>query len=97
MRDDFAKRTIDILARQANYRCSNPNCRKPASGPQEDPAGTSHPISLVVWTTIPKPSVSSCNASISPPSLTARPSRTACSCRPAAGQRGVGPTRLAGD
>jgi hypothetical protein len=37
MRDDFAKRTIDILAKRVNYRCSNPNCRKPTSGPREDP------------------------------------------------------------
>lgn len=37
MRDDFAKRTIDILAKRVNYRCSNLNCRKPTSGPREDP------------------------------------------------------------
>jgi hypothetical protein len=36
MRDDFAKRTIDILAKRVSYRCSNPNCRKPTSGPRTD-------------------------------------------------------------
>jgi len=38
MRDDFDAKTKEILARRAGYRCSNPDCRKLTSGPQEDPA-----------------------------------------------------------
>lgn len=38
MRDDFDEKTKQILARRVGYRCSNPNCRKLTSGPQEDPA-----------------------------------------------------------
>jgi hypothetical protein len=37
MRDDFDERTKDILARRVSFRCSNPNCRQPTSGPQVDP------------------------------------------------------------
>ncbi len=36
-RDDFTKATIDTLANRAGNRCSNPNCRKPTSGPRTDP------------------------------------------------------------
>ena len=38
MRDDFDAKTKEILARRVGYRCSNPDCRKLTSGPQEDPA-----------------------------------------------------------
>src|ERR1019366_2585527 len=38
MRDDFAISVKDILAKRVGFRCSNPGCRKPTSGPQEDPA-----------------------------------------------------------
>lgn len=34
MRDDFDARTKDILAHRVGFRCSNPNCRNPTSGPQ---------------------------------------------------------------
>jgi hypothetical protein len=37
MRDDFSSETKDLLARRVGFRCSNPNCRKPTSGPQTDP------------------------------------------------------------
>lgn len=37
MRDDFDARTKDTLAHRVGVQCSNPNCRKPTSGPQEDP------------------------------------------------------------
>jgi len=37
MRDDFDARAKEILARRVGYRCSNPDCRKLTSGPQEDP------------------------------------------------------------
>ncbi len=37
-RDDFALDVKDILAKRVGMRCSNPNCRQPTSGPQEDPA-----------------------------------------------------------
>ena len=37
MRDDFDAKTKEILARRVGYRCSNPDCGKLTSGPQEDP------------------------------------------------------------
>lgn len=40
MRDDFTSATKDLLARRVAFRCSNPGCRKPTSGPQADPAGS---------------------------------------------------------
>ena len=39
MRDDFFASTKELLARRVGLRCSNPGCRKPTSGPQEDPRG----------------------------------------------------------
>jgi hypothetical protein len=36
MRDDFDEKTKSILARRVGFRCSNPSCRKPTSGPQID-------------------------------------------------------------
>lgn len=38
MRNDFSVSTKEILARRVAYRCSNPECRKPTSGPQSDPS-----------------------------------------------------------
>jgi len=38
MRDDFDAKAKEILARRVGYRCSNPDCGKATSGPQEDPA-----------------------------------------------------------
>jgi len=38
MRDDFAIPVKDTLAKRVAFRCSNPGCRKPTSGPQEDAA-----------------------------------------------------------
>ena len=38
MRDDFTAPIKDTLAKRVGLRCSNPACRKPTSGPQEDPA-----------------------------------------------------------
>lgn len=38
MRDDFPLAVKEILAKRVAYRCSSPACRKPTSGPQEDPA-----------------------------------------------------------
>jgi hypothetical protein len=37
MRDDFSPGTKELLAKRVGYRCSNPGCRQPTSGPQEDP------------------------------------------------------------
>ena len=37
MRDDFTQQTKEILAKRVAFHCSNPNCRKQTSGPQEDP------------------------------------------------------------
>lgn len=38
MRDDFSIPVKETLAKRVSLRCSNPACRKPTSGPQEDPA-----------------------------------------------------------
>lgn len=37
MRDNFSNDVKNLLARRAGMKCSNPNCRQPTSGPQEDP------------------------------------------------------------
>ena len=37
MRDEFDKDTKDILARRVAHRCSNPDCRRLTTGPQDDP------------------------------------------------------------
>ena len=39
-RDEFTKETKDILAKRVGLRCSNPNCRRPTSGPQAHPRKT---------------------------------------------------------
>jgi hypothetical protein len=36
-RDDFKLDIKETLARRVGMRCSNPNCRQPTSGPQQDP------------------------------------------------------------
>lgn len=36
MRDDFLPSVRELLAKRVGYRCSNPGCRQPTSGPQED-------------------------------------------------------------
>jgi len=40
MRDDFPIPVKELLAKRVAYHCSNPGCRKPTSGPQDDPAGS---------------------------------------------------------
>ena len=35
-RDDFTKKTVDILAKRVGYICSNPQCRKHTVGPNTD-------------------------------------------------------------
>jgi hypothetical protein len=37
VRDEFNDDTKDTLAKRVGFRCSNPNCRQPTSGPQTDP------------------------------------------------------------
>jgi len=37
-RDDFSPAVKELLAKRVGYRCSNPYCRQPTSGPQVDPA-----------------------------------------------------------
>lgn len=37
MNPDFSKNTIDILAKRAAYKCSNPDCRVNTVGPNSDP------------------------------------------------------------
>ena len=39
-RDEFSKDTKDIVAKRVGLRCSNPNCRRPTSGPQTHPRKT---------------------------------------------------------
>lgn len=36
MRDDFTLQTKELLAKRVGYRCSNPGCRQPTSGPRWD-------------------------------------------------------------
>jgi hypothetical protein len=36
MRDDFSLKIKELLAKRAGNRCSNPGCRQPTSGPQEE-------------------------------------------------------------
>jgi hypothetical protein len=38
MRDDFTTAVKELLAKRVGYKCGNPECRQPTSGPQEDPA-----------------------------------------------------------
>ena len=40
MRDDFIKRTIDLLAKRAGYLCSNPECNPPTVGAGRSLSGT---------------------------------------------------------
>ena len=40
MWDDFTQGTKELLARRVGFRCSNPGCRKPTSGPQDDQRGS---------------------------------------------------------
>jgi hypothetical protein len=35
-RDDFSKKTLDVLAKRVGVRCSNPSCRKLTTGPRTD-------------------------------------------------------------
>ena len=37
MRDEFSEKVKDILGKRVNLLCSNPNCRKPTSGPRTEP------------------------------------------------------------
>ena len=37
---DFSKKTVDILAKRAAYKCSNPDCRVNTVGPNSDPEKT---------------------------------------------------------
>lgn len=36
MRDDFTQATVQRLAKRVGFKCSNPECRKPTSGPGAD-------------------------------------------------------------
>ncbi len=40
MRDEFPAAIKEVLAKRVNYRCSNPKCRRPTSGPHIHPAKT---------------------------------------------------------
>lgn len=39
MRDDFNQTTKEKLAYRVGFRCSNPDCRRPTSGPKEENDG----------------------------------------------------------
>ena len=39
MRDEFSNGTKDLLAKRVGFKCSNPTCQQPTSGPQADPSG----------------------------------------------------------
>jgi hypothetical protein len=39
MRDDFSAPTKELLAKRVGVHCSNPECQRATSGPQEDPHG----------------------------------------------------------
>lgn len=41
MRDDFTLPTVQLLAKRVGFRCSNPDCRKPTSGPAADETSVS--------------------------------------------------------
>ena len=38
MRDEFTVSIKQLLAKRVGYRCSNPGCHQPTSGPQDDPS-----------------------------------------------------------
>ena len=38
-RDDFKEKSKQLLAKRVGFKCSNPSCRVPTSGPAEDPTG----------------------------------------------------------
>ena len=40
MRHDFSTSTKGLLASRVGFKCSNPGCRQPTSGPRRDPSGT---------------------------------------------------------
>lgn len=40
MRDEFSNQTKELIAKRVGFRCSNPRCHQPTSGPQVDPAGS---------------------------------------------------------
>jgi hypothetical protein len=50
-RDEFTKETKDIVAKRVGLRCSNPNCRRPTSGPQAHPVAGRHVDSRTSGTT----------------------------------------------
>jgi hypothetical protein len=41
MRDDFTQATAQRLAKRVGFKCSNPECRKPTSGPAADGSAVS--------------------------------------------------------
>ena len=40
MRDDFSAKIKEKLAKRVGFCCSNPGCRQPTSGPQDNTSGT---------------------------------------------------------
>jgi hypothetical protein len=65
MRDDFSPATKELLAKRVGYRCSNPMCRQPTSGPQEDPMGTIN-VGVAAHVTAASPDGPRYDASLTP-------------------------------
>ncbi len=40
MRDEFNKTTKEELAYRVGFKCSNPDCRRPTSGPKKENVDT---------------------------------------------------------
>ena len=65
MRDEFNAATKELLAKRVGFRCSNPGCRQPTSGPQADPSGAVN-IGVAAHITAASPDGPRYDASLSP-------------------------------
>ena len=65
MRDEFSATTKDLLAKRVGFKCSNPGCRQPTSGPQADPAGAVN-IGVAAHITAASPDGPRYDASLTP-------------------------------
>jgi hypothetical protein len=65
MRDDFTQVTKELLARRVGVKCSNPVCRQPTSGPQQDVNGAVN-IGVAAHITAASPGGARYDATLSP-------------------------------
>jgi hypothetical protein len=65
VRDDFSIQTRETLAKRVGYRCSNPTCNRPTSGPHENPAKVVN-IGVAAHITAASPSGPRYDASLTP-------------------------------